>query len=71
MSLERSVSGSLFRSSHRRGSVKQVLLKISQNLQENTCATVSFLIKLQTYHVETSPLANQWTGFYMIGLQLY
>ena len=26
---------------------KKELLKISQNLQENTCATVSFLIKLQ------------------------
>ena len=28
-----------------RRSVKKVLLKISQNLQENTCARVSFLIK--------------------------
>ena len=26
---------------------KKVLLKISQNLQENTCARASFLIKLQ------------------------
>ena len=25
-----------------------VFLKISQNLQENTCARVSFLIKMQT-----------------------
>ena len=30
-----------------RCSVKKVLLEISQNLQENTCARVSFLIKLQ------------------------
>ena len=30
-----------------RCSVKKVFLKISQNLQENTCARVSFLIKLQ------------------------
>ena len=30
-----------------RCSVKKVLLKISQRSQENTCATVSFLIKLQ------------------------
>ena len=30
-----------------RCSVKKVLLKISQNSQENTCARVSFLIKLQ------------------------
>ena len=29
-------------------SVKKVFLKISQNSQENTCARVSFLIKLQT-----------------------
>ena len=28
-------------------SVKKVYLNISQNLQENTCARVSFLIKLQ------------------------
>ena len=28
-------------------SIKNVLLKISQNSQENTCARVSFLIKLQ------------------------
>ena len=31
-----------------RCSVKKVLLKISQNSQENTCARASFLIKLQT-----------------------
>ena len=30
-----------------RSSVKQVFLKISQNSQENTCARVSFLKKLQ------------------------
>ena len=29
-------------------SVKKVFLKFSQNAQENTCARVSFLIKLQT-----------------------
>ena len=34
-----------FRSS--RPQVKKVFLEVSQNLQENTCATVSFLIKLQ------------------------
>ena len=33
--------------SHRRCSIKKVFWKISQNSQENTCATVSFLIKLQ------------------------
>ena len=30
-----------------RCSVKKVFLEISQNAQENTCAKVSFLIKLQ------------------------
>ena len=30
-----------------RSSVNKVFLEISQNLQENTCARVSFLIKLQ------------------------
>ena len=30
-------------------SVKKVFLKISQNSQENTCARVSFLIKLQAF----------------------
>ena len=32
----------------RRCSVKKVFLEILPNLQENTCARVSFLIKLQT-----------------------
>ena len=31
----------------RRCSVKKMFLKISQNSQENTCARVSFLIKIQ------------------------
>ena len=30
-----------------RCSIKKMLLEISQNSQENTCARVSFLIKLQ------------------------
>ena len=34
-------------SSHRRCSVKKLFLKISQISQENTCARVSFVIKLQ------------------------
>ena len=34
----------------RRCPVKKVFVKISQNLQENTCARVSFLIKLQAYN---------------------
>ena len=32
-----------------RCSVKKVFLEISQNSQENTCARVSFLIKLQAF----------------------
>ena len=35
------------RSSHRRCSVKKLFLEILQNSQKNTCARVSFLIKLQ------------------------
>ena len=31
----------------RRCSIKKIFLKISQNSQKNTCANVSFLIKLQ------------------------
>ena len=36
-------------SSHWRCSVKKVFLEISQNSQENTCARISFLIKLQVW----------------------
>ena len=36
-----------FRSSHQRCSIKKVFLEISQISQENTCARVSFLIKLR------------------------
>ena len=38
---------SVVESSHPRCSEKRVFLEISQNSQENTCARVSFLIKLQ------------------------
>ena len=34
-------------------SVKKVLLEISQNSQKNTCARVSFLIKLQAWGLNT------------------
>ena len=37
------------RSKHQRCSTKKLFLKISQNLQENTYAKVSFLIKLQAW----------------------
>ena len=38
----------VYRSSHRRCSTIKVFLKITQNSQENFCARVPFLIKLQT-----------------------
>ena len=38
---------SLVRSSHQKYSVKNVFLEISQISQENTCARISLLIKLQ------------------------
>ena len=48
----------LIRSSHWRCSAKKVFLKISPNLHGNTCARVSFLIKLQVefpeIHTKTS-----------------
>ena len=37
----------IFRSSHQTWSVRKGVLRISQNSKENTCATVSFLIKLK------------------------
>ena len=39
--------GLIYRSSHWRCSVKKMFLEILQNSQENICARVSFLIKLQ------------------------
>ena len=48
-----------FRSSHRRCSVKKVFLKISQNSQENTCARVSFLIKLQASGLRPATLLKK------------
>ena len=59
-----------------RYSEKKVFLKISQNLQENSCARVSFLIKLQANFY--SPWNHQKTGSFLmnsrriqVGLQLY
>ena len=40
-----------------RCSVKNVFLEISHDSQENTCARVSFLIKLNTFSYRTPPLA--------------
>ena len=41
------ISSLLSKAVVRRCSVKKLFLEISQNSQENTCARVSFLIKLQ------------------------
>ena len=41
--------GFVHRSSHQMCSVQKVFSKISQNSPENTCARVSFLIKLQAW----------------------
>ena len=55
-----------------RCSVKEVFLKISQNSQENTCARVYFLIKLQASPSYSNQSINQLTGFYMMEeLQFY
>ena len=45
-----------------RRSVKRVFLKISQNLQENTCARVSFLIKLQASGLKFYKKRDSGTG---------
>ena len=44
----------------RRCSVKKVFLEISQNSEENTCATVYFLIKLQAWGLQ--PYYETGTG---------
>ena len=52
-----------YRSSHQRCSIKKVFLKILQNSQENTCARVSFLIKLQpqTASESNGVMKHFWT----------
>ena len=46
----------------RRCSVKKVFLEISQNSQENTCARVSFLIKLQALGLRPATLLKRDSG---------
>ena len=56
------------------GSVEKMFLEISQNSQENTCARVSFLIKLQafceisknTLFYRTPPVAASVGGEYKV-----
>ena len=47
-------------SSHQRCSVRKMLLKFSQNSQENNCARVSFSIKLQAYARATLLKKRLW-----------
>ena len=49
----------------RRCSVKQVFLKILQNLQENTCARISFLIRLQTWVLQLYEKEDSGTGVFL------
>ena len=53
------------RSSHWRCSVKIVLLKISQNSQKNTCARISFLIRLQTLGLQLYLKRDSATGVFL------
>ena len=49
-----------------RGSLcKIVFLEISQNSQENNCATVSFLIKLQTLGLQLYSKRDSATGVFL------
>ena len=67
------------RSSHRRCSTKKVFLKISPNLHGNTCARVSFLIKLQVefreIHTKTlfhsTPLGDYFSRITFIQRKYY
>ena len=47
---KRSLSPVLSRTSYRRCSIKKVFLKISQNLQENSCACAATLFKKRLWH---------------------
>ena len=46
-------------------SVKKVFLEISQNLQENTCARVSFLIKFQVTGLQLYQKRGSGTGVFL------
>ena len=48
-----------------RCSVKEVFLEISQNSQENTCASVSFLIKLLAWGLQLYLKSDSGTGVFL------
>ena len=49
----------------RRCSVKKVFLEISENSRENTCARVSFSIKLQAIGLQLYEKRNSGTGVFL------
>ena len=49
----------IFRRRYRRCSVKKAILEILENSQENTCARVSFLIKLQANIIRPASLLKK------------
>ena len=52
-------------------SKKKVSLEILQNLQENTCATESFLIKLQTWALQLYLKKLSGTGVFLWNLGIF
>ena len=50
--------------------MKKVFLEISQNLQENTCARVSFLIKLHTLTHQFVNLSDNHSSIYLLSMRL-
>ena len=56
----------VFWSDHRRSSIKNLLLKVSQNSQENTCIPASFLIKLQTWGLQLYQKNRLWHGCFPV-----
>ena len=49
----------------RRCSMKKLFLKISLNSMQNTCAGVSFLIKLQTYSLQLYRKRDSGAGIFL------
>ena len=54
-----------YRNNHRRSSIKKVLLKISQNLQENTCVGVS-LNNVGGLRMQATTFNRTLTGNYFL-----
>ena len=61
-----SYSVELHRSSHRRCLLKKAFWKISQNSQENTCSSVSFLIKLRAWGLQLYWKRDSGTGVFPV-----